>query len=269
MTLRISCAQLQCSTLNTDANMAAAEASVRQAVSRGAELVLLPEYSATGLLFDRRVLHHAQRVGEGVTREYRRWSRKYACWLAAGIIERDADSCYNALALFSPNGGMWIYRKRYLAFFEHLNFTRGRDVGIVDTQIGRIGLMICWDMIHTRLLREMQGRVDLLLIASAWPDLTTGNIPLPGLQSWLSRPPQIQPRKLARQLGVPVAYCNMGGRFTTRVPGLGLTYESQMAGQSAIVEANGEPVQQAAHADGCVLVGEVRMPSSVARKQAA
>ena len=132
-----------------------------------------------------------------------------------------------------------------------------------------MGLMICWDMIHTRLVREMRGKVELLLIVSAWPDLTTGSIPLPGIQSWLSKPPRVQPSRLARQLGVPVVYCNMGGRFTTQVPGLGLTYESAMAGRSAILDAEGQPLQLADNSDSCLLLGDVEHSGSVTRPAAA
>ena len=269
MKCSVACAQLDCKTLDTDANLAAAETSVQEAAGRGARLVLLPEYAANGLLFDRRIVEQAKPLDGDLTQRFRNWSQRYGCWIGAGIAEKAGDRFHNTLVLISPTGETWHYRKRYLAFFENLTFTRGLAAGIVSTDLGRIGLMICWDMVHSRLVREMRGNVDLLLIASAWPDLTTGNIPLPGIQSWLSKPPRVQPAKLARQLGVPVMYCNMGGRFTTLIPGLGLTYESALAGRSAIHDTRGDAVQVADHADSCLLIGDVEISQTFALQTAA
>jgi predicted amidohydrolase len=113
-------------------------------------------------------------------------------------------------------------------------------------------------MVQPRLVRAMAGRIDLLLICSAWPDVSQGNIPLYGVRGWLGRQPVARPQQLAAALGVPVVYCNTVGAFATRVPGLGLTYRSEFAGSSSINDAHGR-ITAAAGREETVLVGEVRV----------
>jgi len=50
MKLSVACAQLESKSLDAVSNLLAAESSIREAASRGAQLVLLPEYATTGLL---------------------------------------------------------------------------------------------------------------------------------------------------------------------------------------------------------------------------
>jgi predicted amidohydrolase len=113
----------------------------------------------------------------------------------------------------------------------------------------------------------MAGRIDLLLVCSAWPDLNQGNIPLYGVRDWLSRQPLQRPQRLAAKLKVPVAYCNMTGDFTTRVPGLGLTYRSTFAGSSSISDAAGN-IAMATRAEETVVVADVQVGTGPPQKNA-
>src|SRR5439155_17059556 len=125
-------------------------------------------------------------------------SRQTGRWIGAGIIERSDDGVYDTFLLTGPAGEVLSYRKRYPAFFERLYFHSGRTIGIFDTSLGRIGVMICWDMVHPCLTRTMLGRIDLLLICSAWPDLYRANYPLFGVRGWLSKQPALRPPQLAQ-----------------------------------------------------------------------
>jgi len=208
-------------------------------VDAGAELAVLPELFASGYEYNDR-LHDFAESHAGPTLDWMKAaSRRGSIWLAGAFIEKTADCTHDTLALVSPSGDIWTYRKRYLPFFEKLYFTSGQEIGLFSTEIGRIGVMICWDMIHGRLIRELKGKLDLLLICSAWPDVRTGTIRLPGLESWLGRPPLNRPRQLAALLEVPVVYCNMSGHFATRVPGLGISYAADFAGTSTIIDRHG------------------------------
>ena len=257
MKLSLACAQMACQHLDPSANLDKAEEAVSDAVKRGVELILFPEYLTTGMVFDHRTAQFAESIDGPTARRFQTWTRRYGCWIGGGIIERARKHVHNTFLLIGPNGQVCAYRKRYLAFFENLYFHRGQQLGIFHTDIGRLGVMICWDMIHHRLVREMSGGIDLLLIISAWPDVRAGNIPLPGVRDWLSEPPQLRPSRLARQLQVPVAYCNMAGPFVTPVPGLGLTYKAEFAGQSSISDADGETVQKLAMQEETLLCAEV------------
>jgi len=269
MSFSIGCAQLACQTLDLEYNLQLAESLLEEAVQTGCELVLLPEYTPTGLLFDGRIKEHAEPLTGRTVSNLRDWSKKHDCWIGAGVAEKCCGRFFNTFVLSGPSGEFHFYRKRYLAFFEKLVFSRGKEIGIIDTPFGRVGMMICWDMIHDKLAREMAGNIDLLLIASAWPDVRTGNIPLHGIKNWLSNPPYQRPEELARRLGVPVAYCNLGGEFTTKVPGLGLTYQSELAGQSCIIDLENELHERAGSLESSLVVAELGITSTRANKAVA
>ncbi len=240
--LPIACAQMACACYDPPANRVKADELIREASRQGARLVLLPEFLTTNCTYDDRLHSFAEPVGGATTFWMLRRSRQMGLWIGGGIIEEADKRVYDTFVLAGPAGEVHSYRKQYPVGFENLFFHRGSDLGIFNTSLGRIGVMICWDMVQPRLSREMAGRIDLLLISSAWPAVGSGNIPLLGIRSWLDRQPLQRPRQLARELNTAVVYCNMTGSFATQVPGLGwlgITFRSDYAGSSSITEQGG------------------------------
>lgn len=239
----VAAVQMETRPFAVEDNLSRATSHVRRACSEGAEVVVLPELFNTGYCYDKRLLEHREPIGGRTTQWMQDHSRREKVYLAACLAEEAPYGCYDTLVLTSPCGTIHTYRKRYPAFFEKLYFSAGHSEGIFRTAIGRIGVMVCWDMVQPRLLREMKGRIDLLLISSAWPDMTTGNIPVPLFSKWMSRQPAFTPARLANELGVPVVYANKAGQFRTRIPFLGFAYEASFAGGSSITNHAGETVQ--------------------------
>ena len=257
MTIPIACVQISCTPFDRIANLDKADEAIGKAAAQGARLILLPEFLPTGSTWDWRLLDLAEPLGGPTSRWIQNRSRKTGCWIGAGILERAAEAVFDTFLLVGPTGEIHSYRKHYPAFFEMLLFHRGRTVGIFDTALGRIGLLVCWDMVHARLWKAMAGQIDLLLICSAWPAAKTGNLPIPGFQGWLDRQPVHMPKYLAKTLDVPVAYCNMTGPFISPIPYLGFTYRAQFPGSSSITESDGTTIA-AAGSEEIILLGEVR-----------
>lgn len=244
---------MACKVFDRDSNLETAGRLVQEASERGAQLILLPEYFPTGCRYDPRIREFGEPIGGPTTQWMVDWSQRTDCWIGGGMIESAGGRLFNTFVLASPDGETWCYRKRYPAFFENLYFHRGHAPGLFETPIGRIGVMICWDMVHSRLITELAGQCDLLLISAAWPDMVTGNIPLLGFQDWLSRQHWGRPAQLAQRLGVPVVFCNVSGTFVTRVPGLGVTYRSKFAGGSAIFDPTGQTLAMLGWREGTVV----------------
>lgn len=281
--MRVVCLQMASRPFEQASNLVVAESGIREAARGGATLVVLPEYFATGCAYDRRIVEAAEPLNGPTANWMQRTAVQTGVWLAGGIVERSGHRVHNTFVLVSPFGRTWTYRKRFLPLYEKLFFTPGRDVGIFDTPLGRIGVMVCWDMIHGRLAREMRGGIDLLIVSSAWPDVSAGetwhprlvrflertlgrprllhcptSLSMPFAAGWLSRPPVHQPRRLAAELDVPVVYCNMAGPFETRVPGLaGVRFGTRYAGASAVLQPDGSGVIGPLGEPG-IAVGEVR-----------
>jgi predicted amidohydrolase len=269
MTLPIACAQLASTPYEPRANLEKADQYIHDAARNGARLVLLPEFLTSNCTYSHRLHDMAEEIGGSTTRWMQQHSKHRRCWIGGGIIERGADArVYDTFLMTGPEGEVLSYRKQHPFYFERLFFHCGSRVGIFDTSLGRIGLMICWDMVHPRLVQSMAGQIDLLLIVSAWPDVSRGSIPLYGVRGWLSRQPAERPGKLAHHLGVPVAYCNMTGPFATRVPFLGISYKTEYCGSSSIVDESGKRLATVGDGES-LLMADVKLPEPQRLRRAA
>jgi predicted amidohydrolase len=125
---------------------------VEEAVRQGAELVVLPECMDTGYLFDSadhcRAL--AERVPDGAfVSAMAALARKHAIFIASGITEWDSarGRIFNSGIMLDRKGEVAIhYHKQFLATHDQNWFSFGeRGCPVVDTDLGRIGLLICFD----------------------------------------------------------------------------------------------------------------------------
>ncbi len=123
------------------------------------ELLVLPEFFATGYQFvsSNEVAELSETVPDGETTvRLSELSRERGIYIVAGLPEREGDIFYNSAVLTGPDGFIGVYRKTHLFFEETIYFTPG-DTGfkVWDTDIGRIGIMICFDWFFPEAMRAL------------------------------------------------------------------------------------------------------------------
>ena len=261
----VSTIQMESRTFEVEQNLERAGVLLADSARQRPDLVLLPELFHVGYCYDSKMLEFAEELDGRTVKWLRRSSLRHGCYIGGCIIERDGKDVFNTFVMAGPTGELHTYRKRHLPFYEKLYFTAGQDEGIFDTPLGRIGVLICWDMVHKKRVKELVNKVDLLLISSAWPDLTTGNVRLPFFQSWMTRQVHRQPSRLAKQLQVPVVFSNHTGTFETRFPYVRVDYRSQFAGHSGIHDRDGTMIRRLPWGDAAVS-SEIYMPMHVQRR---
>lgn len=133
-----------------DHNIALMEGYVEEAVRQGSELVVLPECMDTGYLFDS--AEHCAALAEPIptgpfVSAMAALCRKYRIYIASGITERDDDKIFNTGLLLDRKGEVAIhYHKQFLATHDQNWFAFGeRGCPVADTDLGRLGLLICFD----------------------------------------------------------------------------------------------------------------------------
>lgn len=198
-----------------------------EAVDAGAELVVLPEIWTPGYFaFD----SYAAAASEaGRIREHLAASAtRHGILLHGGsfVEERDGN-LYNTSVLFDPSGVVGEYRKIHLFGYgsrEPEVLTPGEEVTVVDTSLGRVGMVVCYDLRYPELFREMTDRgAELMLVASAWPH--------PRLEAW-----QTLARARATENQVHLVAAN----------GVGPTQSGpSLCGHSVVVDPWGVPVAAA------------------------
>lgn len=113
--------------------------------------------------------------GPSVTR-LKEMAEEHGTHIVLGMPEMDPETrgVYNSSVLVTPSGKAHAYRKLHLANFgpfeESMHFGRGSRLEVFDTEIGRIGLLICFDIFFPELSRfyALSG-ADLIVASSASP----------------------------------------------------------------------------------------------------
>jgi predicted amidohydrolase len=127
---------------NVAANLARIRELACNAKATGAELVVFPELAVTGLSTP---AEFADPIPGPVTRRLQELADELSLYLVCGLAERQADIVYNTACLIAPDGNMTVYRKTHLTEGDRNWATAGDEWTVMDTPIGRIGLLIGHD----------------------------------------------------------------------------------------------------------------------------
>ncbi|MBI4859062.1 MAG: protein kinase [Candidatus Riflebacteria bacterium] len=120
----------------------------------GANLMVLPETFTTGFtplgsITD--LWHLADTIPGRFTEIGVEWARELDAYLVFPMYERGLEKgiVYNSAALIGPEGVLGVYRKTHPFATERIEgggwTTPGRSACCVETPIGRIGIVICYD----------------------------------------------------------------------------------------------------------------------------
>jgi N-carbamoylputrescine amidase len=163
-TVKVAATQFACS-WDLAANLDRAEQLVREAHGGGAGLVLLQELFATPYFCieqDPSYLRLAEPADHSpILQRFQALARELGVVLPVSFFERAHNAYFNSLAVFDADGTrLGIYRKSHIpdgpGYQEKYYFSPG-DTGfrVWDTQVGRIGVGICWDQWFPESARAM------------------------------------------------------------------------------------------------------------------
>ncbi len=174
----IAVAQLGIAVGEPDANRKLAAEAVAEAAAEGARLVVLPELCDSGYVFADAAEVGALASPAGDSETLRQWSAlaaEHGLVVVGGFCERGADGrLYNSAAVVDASGPRSVYRKAHLWDKEKQVFTPGdAPPPVVDTAVGRVGLMICYDLEFPEWVRRaaLDG-ADLIAAPVNWPAVT-------------------------------------------------------------------------------------------------
>ena len=209
----------QANTADRAANIEKLQRHIRQAAAEGAELVVLQELH-NGLYFcqteDTNVFDQAEPIPGPSTELFGALAKELGVVLVLSLFERRAPGLYHNTAVVLERDGSIAgkYRKMHIpddpAYYEKFYFTPG-DLGFepIDTSVGRLGVLVCWDQWYPEAARLMAMRGAEMLIyptAIGWESSDTEEEKARQLGAWVT----VQ-RGHAVANGLPVISVNRTG----------------------------------------------------------
>ena len=209
----------QANTADRAANIEKLQHHIRQAAAEGAELVVLQELH-NGLYFcqteDTNLFDQAEPIPGPSTELFGALAKELGIVLVLSLFERRAPGLYHNTAVVMEKDGSIAgkYRKMHIpddpAYYEKFYFTPG-DLGFepIDTSVGRLGVLVCWDQWYPEAARLMAMRGAEMLIyptAIGWESSDTEEEKARQLGAWVT----VQ-RGHAVANGLPVISVNRTG----------------------------------------------------------
>jgi len=172
----VALAQISCKPEDKKQNLRKIEGAIARAEEKGASLVILPELSLTGYVVRDQIYELAEEIPGPSTRIIERIARKTGIHIIFGMPEKSKKTqatLHNTAVLVGPKGFIGKYRKMYLpthsVFEEKRYFRPGYEASVFDTDLGKIGLLICYDIYFpevTRLARLEGAQLTVCISAS-------------------------------------------------------------------------------------------------------
>ncbi len=173
---------------NVDANLLTAERLIARAVETGAQLVVLPENFAIMGMSEKDKVAIRERPGEGRIQFFlSEHARRHGVWIVGGTLPLecpDPGRIAAACLLFDDRGEQ-VARYDKIHLFdvhivdsnEHYNesetIANGRDVTVVDTPFGKLGMAVCYDLRFPELFRAMLDRdAEIVAVPAAFTAIT-------------------------------------------------------------------------------------------------
>jgi len=251
---------------STEANLARIEQRVAEAAAAGARLVLLQELHNGPYFcqhecvdeFDR-----AEPIPGPSSERLGKLASKHGVVIVASLFERRAAGLYHNTAIVLERDGRLLgrYRKMHIpddpAYYEKFYFTPG-DLGFepVDTSVGRLGVLVCWDQWYPEAARLMAlAGAEMLLYPTAigWDPGDRDDEKQRQRMAWI-----LSQRGHAVANGVPVLSCNRTGFEPAPDHGRGL----QFWGSSFVAGPQGEIIAEAGTDTAQLLLADVDLARS-------
>lgn len=235
-------AQISCKRGNKQANIQKIEEYVAKAKQQGAALVIFPELSLTGYTIRDELFELAEKIPGPSTNAIEKIAKKHEAHIVFGMPElsgKTQATIYNTAVLVGPKGYIGKYRKMHLpthsVFEEKRYFRTGYKAGTFETDIGKIGLIVCYDIFFPEVCRltRLEG-AQMIVCISASPAI---------------RKTFFETLTVARAIenAVFLAYVNL----------VGIEDGLQFWGGSRLIAPNGKIIVKAKYDEEDLVVGEV------------
>ncbi|HOI82515.1 MAG TPA: carbon-nitrogen family hydrolase [Synergistales bacterium] len=149
----------------------------------GSDLIILPEIWNIGFFAYDKYISESEPIDGPTAAAISRKAKEMGAYVYSGsFVEKRDGKYYNTSILFDRQGkNIGEYRKIHLFSYKSQEpeiLTPGREITVLDTEFGKVGLSTCYDLRFPELYRAMVDKgAEFFLVTSGWP--------FPRLSHWL------------------------------------------------------------------------------------
>lgn len=155
---------------DVDANIAYVREALCRVATQGVNLAVLPEMWSSG--FDYRNLNDLALRTEGIVAELLDISARHAMVIVGSMPEPNGDKVFNTIYVADNGRLAGVYRKIHLFSLlgEDRAFSGGDSWLMTDTSIGKVGVIICYDLRFPELSRRLAVEgAQVICVPAQWP----------------------------------------------------------------------------------------------------
>jgi len=175
--LKVALAQMTCIKADKNKNINKMRTFAEKARKEKAKLVVFPELSLTDYVVRDLLYELAEPVPGPSVEKIAEIAKENKLYMVFGMPEKSekAESViYNTAVLVGPRGYIGKYRKMYLpthsVFEEKRYFRPGYETPVFETELGKIGLIICYDVFFPEVSRALKLKgAQIIICISASP----------------------------------------------------------------------------------------------------
>lgn len=175
--ITVALAQITSRVADKEYNIKLMERKIKEASRKDADIVVFPELALTGYLCRDLVYELAEPLPEGASvRKIAKIAKRENVHVVFGMIESSekvSAVIYNTAVLVGPDGFLGKYHKMHLpthsVFEEKRYFRPGYETPVFKTSVGKIGLIICYDIYFPEITRilKLRGAQQIICISAS------------------------------------------------------------------------------------------------------
>jgi len=213
---------------DVDANLAYVREALPRVAGQGANLAVLPEMWSSGFAY--RNLNELALRTKGIVEELLELSARHKLVIVGSMPEPNGDKVFNTVYVADNGRLSGVYRKIHLFSLlgEDRAFSGGDSWLLAETTIGKVGVIICYDLRFPELSRRLAVEgAQVICVPAQWPK--------PRQEHWRTL---LRARAIENQLYVVA--CNACGTIG----------KLDFFGMSMIIDPKGELLAEAAENEG-------------------
>lgn len=212
MKLRIAVVQFEIKQYSPSKNLKKAEEFIKEASDSKANIIVFPEDFVTGPIRFMRDLVDTNCHYENY---FQKLAKKYKIDIVPGsFIDKDKYGSFNVTRYIDSSGKIKSkYKKVNLWIPERKWLTPGDKICVFNTKYGKIGLLICWDLIFPEMFRKMAKMgVKIVICPSYWCSDDAGNVVKYNKNAEINLVDSLCSAR-AFENGIVFVYCNAAGKM--------------------------------------------------------